>query len=239
MILHTEIYGKGEPLLFLHSGGETSQSDYQVQKEYFSNSYQVIMPDLSGHGKSAQNNYESIDELIRIGTKDLYETIKHYKLEKVHIVGSSAGSFLAIHFTNLYPELVKSLCITGVQPIKTENWDELEEDSREQKKSLLGDPEVDAFFQKLHPMNDWKKFVTLSLEEGWYPFELIEELKHTKKIPTLVAAGEKVLPEIKGIVHYLEKYPSVHVAVIPFAGHLVHQEQPQLFNQILEQFLRA
>lgn len=62
MILYTEEYGNGEPLLFLHSGAETGRTDYQEQKAYFSNKFRVIMPDMSGHGYSSINTFSTINE---------------------------------------------------------------------------------------------------------------------------------------------------------------------------------
>ncbi|WP_404451516.1 hypothetical protein LG329_14425 [Virgibacillus necropolis] len=45
MILHTEIYGTGEPLVFLHTGLQTGTTDFEQQTEYFKQNYQVILPD--------------------------------------------------------------------------------------------------------------------------------------------------------------------------------------------------
>lgn len=59
MILHMNTVGSGQPLLFLHSGAETGSIDYQDQKAYFQNEYQVIMPDLSGHGQSGIGEYST------------------------------------------------------------------------------------------------------------------------------------------------------------------------------------
>lgn len=53
LILHTTINGEGEPLVLIHSGGMTGQTEYEEQSDYFAtNNYKVIRPDLRGHGKS-------------------------------------------------------------------------------------------------------------------------------------------------------------------------------------------
>ena len=49
LILHTEIIGEGEPLVFLHTGLQTGMTDFNYQREYFKNKYKVILPDLRGH----------------------------------------------------------------------------------------------------------------------------------------------------------------------------------------------
>ncbi len=53
MILHTYISGEGEPIVLLHSGGMTGLVEYEEQVAFFrEQNYQVIRPDLRGHGKS-------------------------------------------------------------------------------------------------------------------------------------------------------------------------------------------
>lgn len=53
MILHTHISGEGEPMVLLHSGGMTGLVEFEEQVAFFQEqNYQVIRPDLRGHGKS-------------------------------------------------------------------------------------------------------------------------------------------------------------------------------------------
>ncbi|KGA96124.1 alpha/beta hydrolase [Alkalihalobacillus alcalophilus ATCC 27647 = CGMCC 1.3604] len=238
MLLHTEFYGEGAPLLFLHSGAETSQTDYQNQKSYFMNAYQVIMPDLSGHGQSGIGDYNSIEELIHLTVEDLYQTLAHFNITKVHLVASSSSALIAIELCNRYPQLIKTLTMSGLTPIKTDDWDKLFNEDLQHKKAILTNPEADAYFKNLHVKSDWKKFVSLVLDENWYPFDLASDLSNLRDIPILIMSGEQIIPEIKGIVHYLDSYKHIHVAVIPFAGHLVHIDQPNMFNQVLELFLK-
>lgn len=53
MILHANISGAGEPIVFLHSGGMTGLTEFEEQTEFFKKeSYKIIRPDLRGHGKT-------------------------------------------------------------------------------------------------------------------------------------------------------------------------------------------
>ena len=58
MILHTNIIGEGEPIVFLHSGLQTGESDFIYQCEHFSKNYKVILPDLRGHGRSNVDQFD-------------------------------------------------------------------------------------------------------------------------------------------------------------------------------------
>ncbi|WP_335872715.1 alpha/beta fold hydrolase [Bacillus sp. 2205SS5-2] len=49
MILHTEVNGEGEPIVNLHSGLQTGNTDFVKQREALQKSKKVIVPDLRGH----------------------------------------------------------------------------------------------------------------------------------------------------------------------------------------------
>jgi len=50
--------------------------------------------------------------------------------------------------------------------------------------------------------------------------------------------GEDIVPEVDGVSYYKHHF-DIHTAVIPFAGHLVHRDQPELFNQTYLSFLEC
>lgn len=49
MLLHTEVLGDGEPIVFLHTGLQTGMTDFEEQRDYFRSGFRVILPDLRGH----------------------------------------------------------------------------------------------------------------------------------------------------------------------------------------------
>ncbi|WP_367593488.1 alpha/beta fold hydrolase [Heyndrickxia camelliae] len=51
-MLHTTVFGEGEAILFLHTGLQTGETDFQYQANYFQQHYRILLPDLRGHGKS-------------------------------------------------------------------------------------------------------------------------------------------------------------------------------------------
>ncbi|MGG0177533.1 alpha/beta fold hydrolase, partial [Gottfriedia acidiceleris] len=57
------------------------------------------------------------------------------------------------------------------------------------------------------------------------------------EMPILFMVGEGNLHEIKGAITYPNVGNDVHVSVIPFASHLVHIDQPEIYTNILEQFI--
>ncbi len=91
MLLHTEVLGDGEPIVFLHTGLQTGMTDFEEQRDYFQSRFKVILPDLRGHGKSTSREISNYYEDC---AADLKETLDHLGVESAHIVGCSIGWFI-------------------------------------------------------------------------------------------------------------------------------------------------
>lgn len=232
LILHTDIKGNGEPIVFLHTGLQTGLTDFQFQRDYFGNNYKVVSPDLRGHGQSKAVDFQSF---FKDSALDLWETINHYGLETVHLVGCSLGAIVAVKFAQLYPERINTLSISGIMPVKPPNWIEINEEDVEIQTNLLKSNEANSYFDQLHA-SDWKQFLYMAREQSWYPFGDMEALREFD-FPVLFIVGEGNQHETIGATIYPKENKNVHVAVVPFAAHLVHADQPEIYTQILENFI--
>lgn len=231
MILHTEILGEGEPIVFLHTGLQTGTTDFEYQRDYFKEKYKVILPDLRGHGKSVSNDFSNYFE---DSAKDLAETLEALGIHSAHIVGCSLGALVGLYFAKQFPSFVKSLSLSGIIPEKPKNWSVLQKEEAERQAHLLLNEEVVQYFDDLH-QSDWRKFLDLTNKDG-YPFEETKNLTDVD-CPVLYLVGEGNPLETKGAVLYPKMKSDVHVAIIPFAAHLVHTEQPEIYSQILKRFI--
>ncbi|ELK46373.1 MULTISPECIES: alpha/beta hydrolase [unclassified Halobacillus] len=231
MKLYTNIQGEGDPLVFLHSGLQTGSSDFQKHAEHFSKSFKVIRPDLRGHGNSFSGDFTNYFE---DAGEDLKETLDGLKLDSVHIAASSLGSLAALSFACKYPECVKSLTISGIQAVKPKKWSDMHRQEVDHQRKLLREEAFVQYFNQLHNTN-WRELIYLSREENWYPFYLTKALPGIG-VPTLYLAGEQNGPEVKA-AHLFSGYDHIHTAVLPFAGHLVHNDQPEWYINLLERFL--
>lgn len=107
--LYYESVGTGKPLLFLHGLGSCG-ADWLLQIPYFSQNYQVITPDLRGHGKSQkQADSYAIADLA----KDMAELLEALEIASCDVVGLSLGSFVALQLALDFPQKVKSLTLAG------------------------------------------------------------------------------------------------------------------------------
>ncbi|MFJ9464875.1 alpha/beta fold hydrolase [Viridibacillus arvi] len=232
MLLHTNVSGEGETIVFLHTGLQTGKLDFEYQQAFFYKNYKVISPDLRGHGQSTSNDFTNY---FNVSAKDLLETFDHLGLDRVHLVGASLGAIVATVFAKLYPERLSSLIISGITPEKPENWLSLHEQDVAFQSQLLQNEETLAYFNSIHT-SDWLQMIYLVRDVNWYPFEITRELAYLN-CPTLHLAGEGQINEVKGAINYAQKNKNIHPAIIPFAAHLVHNEQPEVYTILMEQFL--
>lgn len=76
----------------------------------------------------------------------------------------------------------------------------------------------------------------MAKDDNWYPFEVTKDLEGITS-PVLFIVGEGNKDETKGALFYPSIKDDVHVSIIPFASHLVHFEQPEIYTKILEEFI--
>ncbi|WP_409295869.1 alpha/beta fold hydrolase [Peribacillus sp. SCS-26] len=232
LILHTEILGNGEPLLFLHTGLQRGMTDFQFQREYFKDRYQIILPDLRGHGQSVHDDFSAFFE---DSAQDLSETLSHLGVDSAHIAGCSLGALAGLFFAKRFPSKVKSLTLSGILSEQPDNWLDMQKEDIAHQAQLLKNEEAIRYFDALHK-SDWRQFLELAKNDDWYPFEVTKDLEGITS-PVLIMVGEGNKAETKGTLFYPSIKEDVHVSIIPFASHLVHSQQPEIYTKILEAFL--
>ncbi|MBX0358456.1 alpha/beta fold hydrolase [Halobacillus sp. Nhm2S1] len=232
MILHSIRKGSGGPVLFLHTGLETSSTDFEYQQNYFASNFEVIAPDLRGHGKSHSNDF---DDYFSKSAEDLRETLDEMQITNVHLVGCSLGAIVALFFVRQYPEYIKSLTLSGLMPVKPQNWNAMHEESINMQNVMLEKEEVREELDNKHH-SDWQTLLSISRDSEWYPFEETEDLSDLN-VPVLYIVGEGNHHEVTGASIYPKQNKMINVSVLPFAAHLVHDQQPEVYSQLLTQFI--
>jgi len=146
MNLHTEVIGSGEPIVFLHTGLQTGKTELDEQSGYFQNKYQVILPDLRGHGHSVADN---LTNYFHASAKDLAETLDKLGIVSAHIAGCSLGALVGLVFAKRYPEKVKSLILSGIIPEKPVDWEEMIELDAINEAELVEKKEIVKYFNRI------------------------------------------------------------------------------------------
>jgi len=232
MILNHYIQGNGnETILLLHSGGETALTENEFLSAQLQQNYKVIRMDLRGHGKSVSND---LDNYFIDCAHDVIETLDYLNESDIHIIGASLGALVALVINDISTHRVKSLVLTGIMTVKYEDFELISKEEDERLMEIIELDEVINYMDEIHE-GDWRKVITNDVGKDWYPFEYTSKL-HLIDKPALLCIGENARHELSGI-EQLYMNDNVHIAIVPFAGHLANEMQPELFSKIVETFL--
>ena len=112
MQLHFERHGEGKPLLWLH-GGMGHGPDWRFIFPEELPGYQLIAPDLRGHGRStgARATYS-----FRQSALDMLSLLDHLRIDRVKIIGLSGGGITALHLATLDPGRVEAMVVISAPP---------------------------------------------------------------------------------------------------------------------------
>lgn len=252
--IHYEIYGSGEPIVFLN-GVLMSIQSWNSQISFFEKDYSCIMHDMRGQLQS-----DKPDEVysMELHADDLLKLLDYLKIKQCHIVGTSYGGEVGMVFAYTYPERVKSLTIIAsvsyVEPLlkeQVEIWVKLANLDRElfyrvlatnsysnkylsENKQLI-ESGINKF--KLLPDNFFKGFSRL--------VDAFTKLNYTSELSRIVCSTLVVCCEQDAVkpCHYSKtiqnEIKNSKLVVIPEAGHAVVIEKPELINSILLEFIKG
>lgn len=99
--------GEGKVIVLLHGFLENKNMWVSWVNE-LSKKYKLIIPDLPGHGNSDCFGYVHSMELM---AEAVISVLKHEKIRKALVIGHSMGGYVAMALADLYPDLLKGLCL--------------------------------------------------------------------------------------------------------------------------------
>lgn len=247
MVYYTSGNNKKEWVLFLHAAF-VHHAMFRPQIAYFKSRYNLLLPDLIGHGQSIHTKKgDSIHK-----TADwLADILNAEKIDRIHIAGVSLGAVLAQDFANKYPEKVQSLACFGGYDINHFDRKMQKENSAAQMCMMCK-----ALFSIKWFSNANKKIsaATLQAQEDFYAMNLQFPKKSFRYLaslgslvnhhetkqrnyPLLIGCGELDSPLAqKAVNQWKEKEPDLQSIIFPHAGHCVNMDVPQAFNQTMEEF---
>jgi len=241
-------------VVMLHGFGADKDTWVRFARE-LGDDYRFIIPDLPGHGESTQDI--SLNYGIQEQAKRLNEFLSNINAKKVHIVANSMGGAVALRFTFMYPDTVKSLTlIDSLGAIKTPSQlDELTKVSGKNPVLEIGNAE------------DYKAMMNYAMVKPPYiPWFLIDVLADAKikrkdleqkmlkdmvvdadqtailaeiRVPTLIIWGkqDKVL-HVDNAGLFQEKIPGCRVVLLEETGHVPMVEKAKETAQNFRGFLK-
>jgi pimeloyl-ACP methyl ester carboxylesterase len=237
--------GSGEPLLFLH--GASGAPVIMPFMEKLAQRFDVLVPEHPGYGLSDEPEWL---ENIHDAAYFYLDFLKQLNLDKVTVVGSSMGGWIAMEMAIRDTSRIKSLVLVspagisapGVQPA-----DIFLMSPEELVRTLFHDPKF-AEARLAEPVTP--ESIDLSLKNrhttarlGWEPRlhdPHLPKWLHRIDVPVQIVWGEhdRILP-VEFLQTFRKLIPKAEVAVVKNAGHLPHAEKAQEFCDLVARFAQG
>lgn len=264
--VHYKMIGQGEPVFVLLHGFGASVYSWHAVMEPLSQYGTVIAFDrpafglterpMTWEGESPYSSQAQVDLLLGL--------LDHFQVQKAILVGNSAGGTVSMNFYLQHPERVEALVLVdpavyggGGAPAGTQ-WllrtpqmthlgpliaRQIKVRGPELLQTAWYDPSkltqatIDAYEKPLSVEN-WDKALwdlTVASQESDLPDHLAGFT-----LPVLVITGDsdKIVPT-ENSIRLAGELPDATLVVIPQAGHVPHEEQPALFMQAVDAFLKT
>jgi 3-oxoadipate enol-lactonase len=115
--LFYKVSGDGRPILLIHGLGSDSRG-WEYQESDLLKHFQLIMPDLRGHGLSRGGIGDFIP--AQRFAEDLNALLSHLNIDRTHVVGESMGGIVALEFALDFPQRLNKLVLVDTAPRVTE-----------------------------------------------------------------------------------------------------------------------
>ncbi|OLS41876.1 alpha/beta fold hydrolase [Bacillus sp. MRMR6] len=238
-------FGNGEPLVLIHGLGEVKEG-WHSQFE-FADQYELIIPDLRGHGECTKTEGISIQHFA----EDIISLLKELQIESAHILGLSMGGAVAQEIYRQSPDLCRSLILVSTFHYipknlgkvafkhmaskfkKLSNEGRFEERAGKMALYSWKDELVEQFHLYFQPKGEiFKQSLKSCLEVN--NVSLLPKIK----IPTLIISCQydSVLPFWLQLCMH-KSIPNSEFIIMRNTGHLAKLEATDRFNLLLRKFL--
>jgi pimeloyl-ACP methyl ester carboxylesterase len=213
--MYYEIYGQGKPLVLIHGGGSTIQSNFEKVIPLFAKNRKVIAVELQAHGRTSDRN---ADLSFEQDADDVVTLLKNLKIDKADFFGFSNGGTTTLQIAIRHPEIVDKI-VLGSALAKRNGvpewfWDFMKqaklENMPEQLKTAYKQVATDTSGLQVMHDKDVKRMINFKD----IPDEQIESIK----IPTLIIIGDKDIITPEHAIKLHRQIANSELAIIP-GGH--------------------
>jgi len=213
--LYFEVHGTGAPLLLLHGFSGSSQ-DWIPSLTQWGTRFQLILPDLRGHGRSGilSKPFRHDD-----AAADIFALLDHLGIRTCKGVGISAGGNVLLHMATKQPDRISSMVLVSATPyfpaqaraIMSQYGDNLPEEQWEilRRRHPGGDAQIKAILAST------KSFATSYDDLNFTP-----PLLSTIQTRTFIIQGDRdPLYPVELSVEMYKAIPNSRLWIVPNAGH--------------------
>ncbi len=244
----------GRAVVFLHAF-PLNRLMWEPQVEQLGGSYDMIVPDMRGLGASDITNGTTTMERM---ADDVHAIVTSLEVAPVVLVGLSMGGYVALAYARKYVDEVRGLVLANTrasadsEQVRAGRYDMIREVTENGPAAIAA-----AMLPKLLSPKAIEERAPIAAEvtrmiETTSPAGIAgalagmaerpdsTDLLASLDVPTLVVAStlDAVVSEAES-QRMAESISGARFVVIPDAGHLSNLEQPEVFNEILGEFLES
>jgi pimeloyl-ACP methyl ester carboxylesterase len=248
--IYYEECGTGDSAVVLVHDGVLDSGVWDHVWPAFCKDFHTIRYDRRGYGRSPAATSWYME------TDDLFALLRHLKVHRAMLVGSSHGGELSIEFTLEHPNVVEQLVLVGAvvhgYPFSDHFLNRGERTWAPPKKTdvagaiakitddrYLTAPDHSAAHQKIR---DLLTAAPQDFTHGDMARDLPSSLPrlHEIHVPTLILVGDADVPDVHAHAGAIETgIPNSRRIVVADAGHLMYLEKPDEFVRIVVRFLKT
>lgn len=221
--------GEGEPLVLLHGFTGTGEAAWGSIPESLAGEYQVIVPDLRGHGRSTNPSGEFTH---RQSALDVFALLDELGVDTFKAMGISTGGMTLLHMATSQPDRVQAMVLIGATSYFPEQAREI---MRRSNPENVPQGRIDQMAsihsrgaeQATELMQQFYDFRTSYDDMNFTPPYL-----GTITAPTLIIHGDRdqFFPVDIPVMEY-ESIPESYLWIVPNGGHV-----PLLYNETEREF---
>ena len=213
--MYYEIYGQGKPLVLIHGGGSTIQSNFGKVIPLFAKRRKVIAVELQAHGRTKDRK---TDLTFEQDADDVATLLKNLNIDKADFFGFSNGGTTTLQIAIRHPEIVDKI-ILGSALAKRNGvpewfWDFMKqarlENMPEQLKTAYKKVAPDTNGLQIMHDRDVKRMVNFK--------DISDEQIKSIKAPTLIIIGDKDVITPEHAIELHRQITNSELAIIP-GGH--------------------
>ena len=187
--VYYETHGTGRPLVLLHGGLGSGEMFGPVVAQLAAR-HQVIVPDLQGHGRTADID-RPLD--LRVMADDIAALIDHLGLDRPDVVGYSLGGGVALHTAVKYPAKVGRVVVASVYIRSDAVYPEIRAQQgqvNEAAAEFMKDTPMYKLYEQVAPRpEDFPRLVGKVGEMMSHDFDYTEDVK-SLQVPTMIVCAD-------------------------------------------------
>lgn len=221
--MYYEIHGSGEPLVLIHGGGSTIESNWGRILPLLAAHYQVIAVELQAHGRTPDRDRPTS---FQQDADDVADLLKILKIDSADFFGFSNGGHTVLQIAISHPQIVRKLIIASAF-YKKEGaypwlWDLLKHSQLENMPQGLKDAylKVTPDSNGLLRMHDRDRD-RMNAFKDWSDKDI-----QSIKAPTLIMIGDQDVTKPEHAVAMYRMFPHARLVILPgihgaFLGEIV------------------